>query len=252
MFQDKAYTAALLHDVGRMGLLIAYSGQYGNLLEEANDTLGRGEPFDLLESERKLFGLDHCEAGRLLVLKWNLPAEFATIAGYHGDFPPDDKFDLLALVRIACALANSLGFCVVQSPGAPGFDEVLRRLPEHAQHRFIAEPEELKEMILTRVESFDIEGFGEKPGRAPKREAPPPEKPVQKARAYEPEQPESEPVAVYPAPAPLPEREPEPPLPETSAQALRRVTAEDILVFILGTVVFATIFSVAFSYLAAQ
>jgi hypothetical protein len=106
-------------------------------------------------------------------------------------------------------------------------------------------------MILTRVESFDIEGFGEKPGRAPKREAPP-EKPVQKARAYEPEQPESEPVAVYPAPAPLAEREPEPPLPETSAQALRRVTAEDILVFILGTVVFATIFSVAFSYFAAQ
>jgi len=239
MFQDKAYTAALLHDVGRMGLLIAYSGQYSDLLNEASDTLGRGEPFDLLERERTLFGIDHCEAGRLLVLKWNLPVEFATIAGYHGDFPPDDQFDLLALVRVSCALANSLGFCAVRSPHTPEFDQVLQRLPEKARHRFNADPEELREMILSKIEAFDIEGFGEQTRGKPEPKAAPPEKPEREARAYEPVQPEPPPAAVQPT-----RQEP--------VKASRRVTAEDILVFILGTVLFATIFSFGFSYLAAQ
>lgn len=236
-FQDKAYTAALLHDVGRMGLLIGYSKQYGELLQEASHTLARGEPFDLLESERRLFGIDHCEAGRLLVLKWNLPVEFANIAGYHGDFPPDDQFDLLALVRIACALANSLGFRVVDSPWAPEFEEVLQRLPDHARHRFLPSAEELRETILSRLESFDIEGFGRK-AEEDKREAP-----VEAVEA-EPEEPGE--------PGPAEREEPEPAPAEMPARAQRRVTAQDIIVFVLGTVGFAALFLFLLAYLAPR
>jgi HD-like signal output (HDOD) protein len=253
IFQDKAYTAALLHDVGRVGLLMAYSKEYGDLLEEASVTLGRGEPFDLLANERRLFGIDHCEAGRLLAQKWNLPVEFSTIAGYDEDFPPDEEFDLLALVRIACALTNSLGFSVLQSPHTPGFDEVLQRLPEPARHRFNPNPEELREAILAKIESFDIDGFGEKPAGSTMREAARVTDQGCGTHLTKHEQPESQPIAELLSPIPASSPEPESPaLAAIAPEASRRDTINDVAVFTLGTVLFAAFFSFVLFHLMAK
>lgn len=253
VFQDRAYTAALLHDVGRLGLLIAYPTEYTNLLFEANETLARGEAFDLLERERQQYGIDHCEAGRLLVLKWNLPSEFSVIAGYHGDFPPEGQFDLLTLVRLACGLANSLGFNVIEPPQSPTFVEMLERLPGHARHRFENDPEELRTTLNSKIESYDIQGFGENVTAIPKREEIRAEKPPQAARTAA-EEPQSK-QAVLSTPAAARRGEPEPqPAPDSLAPARPspRVTGMDLTIFLLGTVLFGTIFSFALSYLVAK
>jgi HD-like signal output (HDOD) protein len=54
---EQAYTAALMHDIGRLGMLAAYP-EYPLLLASAS-----GSPQDLLERERTCCSVNHCEAG---------------------------------------------------------------------------------------------------------------------------------------------------------------------------------------------
>ena len=57
--RDAAFTAGILHDVGRMGLALIQPAAYATLLEKH-----QGVSATLLDAERVLFGWDHCETGR--------------------------------------------------------------------------------------------------------------------------------------------------------------------------------------------
>jgi HD-like signal output (HDOD) protein len=64
-------TLGLLHDIGRLGLLVAYPDASSRILRPADrDAVFR------LDKEKYLFGPDHCEAGRLLLAQWKLPQDF--------------------------------------------------------------------------------------------------------------------------------------------------------------------------------
>ncbi len=52
------YTAALLHDIGRLGLLAAYPAEYEEIMVAAE-----GQIDDLIKIERVHFGVDHVKAG---------------------------------------------------------------------------------------------------------------------------------------------------------------------------------------------
>jgi len=69
---DRAYTAGLLHNVGRLGLFVAHPKAYADLLTAAATG-------DILERERELFGLDHCEAGAWLAHSWGLPGDLEVV-----------------------------------------------------------------------------------------------------------------------------------------------------------------------------
>ena len=79
-FEERAYTAGLLHDVGRLGLLLAHPTEYAELLRNATRNA-----LELLDCEKNVLGMDHCEAGRLLAAQWNLPAELQIVAARHHD-----------------------------------------------------------------------------------------------------------------------------------------------------------------------
>ena len=97
------YTAALVHDLGRLGLLSAGRERYDAVLGTAFE--------DIEESNRleeALFGMDHCQAGAYLGEKWGFPIGLQVAMAAHHEtvaMSPQRK-----LVRIACGLANSLGF----------------------------------------------------------------------------------------------------------------------------------------------
>jgi HD-like signal output (HDOD) protein len=61
VFEDRAYTAGLMHDLGRLGLLLAYPAEYAEMLRDADRNA-----LDVLDCERESLGVDHCEAGRAL------------------------------------------------------------------------------------------------------------------------------------------------------------------------------------------
>lgn len=122
---DRAYTFGLLHDLGRLGLLVAYPEDYDSLLRAADR-----DAISLLDLEKKRFGMDHCEAGRRLVEQWKLPQEFCVVTGRHHDPPDGSPFDMLTLIHAACLLADTLGYAVVTPLKETPFDAILAWLPE--------------------------------------------------------------------------------------------------------------------------
>lgn len=110
--RDFAYTAGLLHDIGRLSMITAWRKPYAALLDSA-----KPDAPDLLPLEREQFGIPHTRAGFALLQDWRLPVIFAEIADRHHD-PPGEDLDVLAVVQFACAFADTLGFGVVDRPMA--------------------------------------------------------------------------------------------------------------------------------------
>lgn len=107
-----AYTAGLLHDVGRMALVVAHPKQYPALLDTAE---ARGQ--ELLQLERDLLGMDHCEAGEWFTQQLMLPQVFQVVAGHHHRTGAVGPTEVLTRVAVACQLAEWMGFWVVSVPG---------------------------------------------------------------------------------------------------------------------------------------
>jgi len=146
--KDIAYTAGIIHDIGRLGLAVAHPKQYAALLEEAHEKSG-----DLLASEREVFGIDHCEAGRALVLRWELPQDFAVVTSRHHEASTSGTFDLLAIIRVICTVADALGFQVARSLHHQDYTELLRGIPK--DNRLSTSPEERTFLIANKINAVE-------------------------------------------------------------------------------------------------
>lgn len=112
-----AYSAGLLHDIGRLALIVAHPQQYPALLDSAD---ARG--LDLLALERDLLGIDHCEAGHWFTQQLLLPQMFQDIALHHHNPEAVGPTEMLARVGVACRLAEWMGFWVTP-PAVREMDE---------------------------------------------------------------------------------------------------------------------------------
>ncbi len=149
--RDQAYTASLIHDVGRLGLLLAYGERYTPILETAHATLA-----GCLEAERNLFQMDHCQAGLWLTQRWGFPPEYSRVASCHHDDLPAAKQDPASLTHIACLLADALGFRAVACDRAPSTAELLPRLPVSPWTRYTFQEEEMKARIAKQIASVEL------------------------------------------------------------------------------------------------
>ena len=145
---DRAYTAGLLHDVGRLGLFVAHPRAYAELLTQPLEG-------DILKREREVFGLDHCEAGAWLAHSWGLPADLETVIAGHHQPPSGTAFDLADLVRIAVLLADAFGFDVLPPAHTYALAEIRSMLPPAGQYRFDPEQEALVARLTDRLDTFD-------------------------------------------------------------------------------------------------
>jgi putative nucleotidyltransferase with HDIG domain len=73
-----AYTAGLLHDIGKVVLdqyvSSAYPLFYRNIIEDHKN---------FIEAEKNILGLDHTEVGYDLAIKWDFPESLASTIKYH-------------------------------------------------------------------------------------------------------------------------------------------------------------------------
>jgi len=148
--KDVAYTAGIIHDVGRLALAVTHPKQYHDLLEK-----GQGQPLDLVQRERELFGIDHCQAGHSLITAWNLPAEFIEITSRHHDRPTDSAFDLLSVISLSCEMADTLGFGLVHSPGTLRWEDILKRVPVRENLELPPAAEELTARIASKISCIE-------------------------------------------------------------------------------------------------
>jgi putative nucleotidyltransferase with HDIG domain len=72
-----AFTAGLLHDIGRLALAASNQARYRQVVELAEAGA------DVREAERSVFGVAHDSWGARICERWNLPKELGVVAGAH-------------------------------------------------------------------------------------------------------------------------------------------------------------------------
>ena len=106
---EEAYQAGLFHEVGCLAFLMIDPRLYDDLITQDGD---------LLELERRHFGMDHCGAGALLIDHWQLPPIFAEVARHHQDRGLESN-NLSMVVHAACLFADELGFSIRPPTSGP-------------------------------------------------------------------------------------------------------------------------------------
>lgn len=97
-----AFTAGLLHDVGRLAMLMSAPDDYVGVL----DLVAQG--LSPLAAEQQVFGQDHAAWGGEVAESWSLGDEIADAARrHHEDGPPDS---LAHIVSAGRRMAHELGF----------------------------------------------------------------------------------------------------------------------------------------------
>lgn len=106
---DEAFTAGLLHDLGKIALNNSAREQYTKVITRVyNDGIG------FVEAERAEFGFDHAELGACVADKWRLPPILISAIRNHHDPAALEKLSereakLTALTTIATACCTKLG-----------------------------------------------------------------------------------------------------------------------------------------------
>lgn len=111
--EENAFTAALLHDVGRLVLASCFPAHLAAVLayRAECDCL-------LLEAERDVLGVDHAMIGEVLAAHWNFPPLIQEAVGRHHLLEAGVHTPLSGIVHIADAIAHALefaknGYCFV-------------------------------------------------------------------------------------------------------------------------------------------
>jgi HD-like signal output (HDOD) protein len=151
MDKDMAYTAGVVHDIGRLALAAIRPKEYLGLLEGHVGTSA-----SILNAERELFGCDHCEAGKLLIADWMLPHEFEEIVSKH--HIPGHKggtWTMSDVVDLSCRLADTAGFTAFTGCEAALYPELIEELPAPQRSVFHPNIESLSQDILSKIRAVE-------------------------------------------------------------------------------------------------
>jgi putative nucleotidyltransferase with HDIG domain len=101
--QDFAFTAGLLHDIGRLVLVTNYPERYSAVLARR-----QREDRQLLDVERELLGVDHVMAGMLLAQHWQFSDTMHHAIAYHHEPEAPGAGFLATIVHVANAIVHAL------------------------------------------------------------------------------------------------------------------------------------------------
>ena len=200
---ERAYTAGVMHDIGRLALLTARPDDLAAIISEATFGPSIDDTGYLLDREREKFGFDHTEAGSWLARRWDIPVDLQAAAGRHHDRPEAGPVSLLQVIQYAVLLADLIGFGVSprEELGSPA--KLASDAPQELRPVLQRNPAELAEVLKRRIDALD----GELPQAHPE-----------------------------PAPDAAPEEEPEGSEESESAEEAAEERARRLLPWVLGAV----------------
>ncbi len=133
----RIFTAAVLHDIGKVVLGEFVHDEYGKI----RDLIDR-ESYSFLEAEEKILGVNHAELGGEIGLMWKFPEDIVHAIAYH--HRPDHLKQNGALVPWIVYLANQV--CHVMGIGV-GTDALSYRAVGDMAERFHFRQRDLEEMM---------------------------------------------------------------------------------------------------------
>ncbi len=145
--QPNAFTAGLLHDVGKVLL-----GTFVEVDDEPIKELVALDHLTFNEAERMVLGVDHAEVGAHLLERWNLPEEVVTAARWHHEPSRADSSlqGMVDLVHVADVICLNCGWGL-------GSDGLQYRLDEPAAARLglrSQDAEAAASLVITGLEEL--------------------------------------------------------------------------------------------------
>ena len=104
--ESVAFTATLLHDIGKIILAAALEHIYEELVESS-----QSQQTPLIETEKRLLGVQHAEIGGRLLARWNFPPNIVSAVWHHHEpagAQPHEK--LASYVYLGNMLSYFMGF----------------------------------------------------------------------------------------------------------------------------------------------
>jgi HD-like signal output (HDOD) protein len=151
MDKDIAYTSGILHDIGRFALTVLRPKEYAALLADHN-----GNAESILESERALFGWDHCETAKQIMVDWRLPADYTFIVSeHHAPRLQDDSWSMAELIKVSCKMADSVGFAAFPGRVVTPFSDLLDELPARERKLFHREVGSLAREVANEINAVE-------------------------------------------------------------------------------------------------
>jgi putative nucleotidyltransferase with HDIG domain len=143
--RDFAYTAGILHDIGRVGLATISAQVYQGLVEKTSSDAA----WAALQNEREAFGIDHCHAGQVMLKAWKLPEGFVETTCRHHE-PLTREENAAEVIRLCCRLADGLGFAAMPHGSSQTCEEILGEFPEDVR-KHMPSIEELTAEIVKEI-----------------------------------------------------------------------------------------------------
>jgi putative nucleotidyltransferase with HDIG domain len=141
-----AFTAGLLHDIGKSIMSHYLDGMTHNISER----IDRGEVVDYLTAEREAFGIGHPGIGREMARAWGLPTVLEHVIGEHhrpSEAAPEYR-SLVFAVHIGDIMAMMAG-------AATGADAMSYVLDAHWVDYYDMSQEQFEKMFLVVEQEFE-------------------------------------------------------------------------------------------------
>jgi HD-like signal output (HDOD) protein len=144
--RDIAYTAGILHGIGLLALAVVRPNEYVHLLGTYI-----GNSSGILDRERLLFGIDHCELGKKLVSDWNLPEDFEAVMFAPHTENRSPQWSVPEIVGLSCHMADTVGFSAFPACHPAPFEELLAKLPARELKLFHTDAELLAFEVSKKI-----------------------------------------------------------------------------------------------------
>lgn len=146
---EKAFTASLLHDIGKVMIARYLPSSLATVVQSV-----RNDHLAIYDAEKRAIGLAHPAFGAWVLARWSMPALLVeAVEHHHHPTRAQDAFDLSSVIYLSNAIAH-------RSKIGSGGDDLVREVDPHILQYFHIDETAMREMTDAVLrQRLEIETF---------------------------------------------------------------------------------------------